>query len=80
MSQESQAAQEIKDAAIDAFWLFHPGQAAAILRAAADQVVPEHGEPVYGECDHEVCDVVIHLDQQRTRAQLLAIAAELEAQ
>jgi len=35
MSQVSQAAQEIKDAAIDAYWLFHPGQAAAILRAAA---------------------------------------------
>jgi hypothetical protein len=52
---------------------------AAALRAAADQVVPERDEPVYGECDYEVCDVVIHLDQQRIRRQLLTLATELEA-
>jgi hypothetical protein len=35
MADLSQAAQDIKDAAIDAYWLFHPAQVAAILRAAA---------------------------------------------
>jgi len=35
MDDLSPAAQDIKDAAIDAYWLFHPAQAAAILRAAA---------------------------------------------
>ena len=68
---------------LDAFNTYHhyqdvPLSIAAALCAAADHVVPERGEPVYGECDYEVCDVVIHLDQQRIRSQLLAIAAELE--
>jgi hypothetical protein len=51
---------------------------AVAIKALADQVVPERDEPVYGECDYEVCDVVIHLDQQRIRSEILAIAAELK--
>ena len=59
MADLSPAAQAVKAAAVDAYWLFHPGQAAALLRAAADQVMPGRPHP--------------------HRAQLLAIAAELEA-
>jgi len=48
---------------------------AAALRAAADQVVPEE-EPPADFLDHAVA---AEIDQRRvTRAQLLAIAAELE--
>jgi len=32
------AAQAVKDAAVDAYWLFHPAQVAAALRAAASQL------------------------------------------
>jgi hypothetical protein len=48
---------------------------AAALRAAADQVVPEHANPVGDEHDD-----ARHEQWMRIRAELLAIAAELEAQ
>ena len=55
-------AQEVRKAATDAYWLFHPDQAAALLIAAADQVVPvDRGS-------RRQCNI---------RRQLLAIAAEL---
>ncbi len=38
MTDLSPAAQAVKDAAIDVYWLFHPAQAAALIRAAAKQV------------------------------------------
>jgi hypothetical protein len=44
---------------------------AAALRAAADQVVPEQGCPIYGLTEREN-------ERQQVRSQLLAIAAELE--
>lgn len=48
---------------------------AAVLRAAADQVVPEQAlEDVPGRFVNACC----HEQRQRTRRQLLAIAAELE--
>ena len=47
--------------------------AAAALRAAADQVVPEQGCQIYGLTQRED-------ERQQVRDQLLAIAAELEAQ
>jgi hypothetical protein len=51
--------------------------AAAALRAAADQVVPEQAlEDVPGRFVNGCC----HARLQDTRAELLAIAAELEAQ
>jgi hypothetical protein len=44
---------------------------AAALRAAADQVVPEQGCPIYGLTEREN-------ERQQVRDQLLDIAAELE--
>jgi hypothetical protein len=53
---------------------------AAALRAVADQVVPHLEEPDWGACNNGHCDIELYTDHQRKRAQLLAIAAELEAQ
>lgn len=76
MTDLSPAAQAVLDAANKAYWLWDamcPADAdaiaAAALRAAADQVVPEfwHEEgDIYAETKHDV------------RADLLALAAELE--
>jgi len=82
MADLSPAADAVKDAAQDAYWLWDsmcPADAetiaAAALRAAADQVVPEE-EPAAEFLDHAVA---AEIDQRRaTRAQILAIAAELE--
>ena len=49
-------------------------QIAAALRAAADQVVPQEAEPLWWQ------PVRPSFNRQRLRRQLLAIAAELEAQ
>ena len=46
--------------------------AAAALRAAADQVVPEQGCQIYGLTQREN-------ERQQVREEILAIAAELEA-
>jgi hypothetical protein len=54
--------------------------AAAALRAAADQVAPHLEEPDWGACNNGHCDIELYTDHQRKRAQLLAIAAELEGQ
>jgi hypothetical protein len=51
---------------------------AAALRAAADQVVPHLEEPDWGACNNGHCDIELYTDHQRKRAQLLAIAAELD--
>ena len=48
---------------------------AAALRAVADQVVPEERK----ECEH-FTNEAIRLNRMGVRAELLAIAAELEAQ
>jgi len=45
--------------------------AAAALQAAADQVVPEDGDPIYGL-------TLTGADRQVVRCQFLAIAAELK--
>jgi ABC-type nitrate/sulfonate/bicarbonate transport system substrate-binding protein len=65
MAELSPAAQAVKAAAVDAYWLFHPGQAAALLRAAADQLS-------YGHGSWAGTSAIIDEDK------LLAIAAELE--
>ena len=69
MTDLSSAAQSVKNAATDAYWLFHPAQVAAVLRAAADQVVPEpQGDPTtWTQCAF-----------LGVREDLLAIAAELD--
>jgi hypothetical protein len=54
--------------------------AAAVLQAAADQVLPDFDEPDWGACDQMRCDIELYTDHQRKRQQLLAIAAELEGQ
>jgi hypothetical protein len=46
---------------------------AAALRAAADQVLPEEGDPIYGLTPTGA-------DRQIVRRKFLAIAAELEGQ
>lgn len=51
------------------------GIAAAALRAAADQVVPLRRKPLYADSSEESAWSA----QQDTREELLAIAAELEA-
>ena len=79
----SPAAQAVLDAAFSAYWSAEqeaPNDegmiAAAALRAAADQVVPEQAlEDVPGRFVNGCC----HARLQDTRAELLAIAAELEA-
>ena len=76
MTQLSPAAQRVLDASN-----LLPGKdsrqiLAAALRAAADQVVPQEEPPA----DFLDVQVAAEIDQRRaTRAQLLAIADELEA-
>jgi len=76
----SPAAQAVYDAwyeAIDAYSEQDPPpQLAAALRAAADQVVPLRRKPLYADSAEESAWSA----QQDTREELLAIAAELEAQ
>jgi hypothetical protein len=87
MTELSPAAQEVKDAAVDAYWLLHPGQAAALLRAAADQVVPEEPpHPLanspeakeFGTPEEWMYTGIERDARQEARAKFLAIAAELE--
>ena len=80
------------DAVLDAYmnncgWLDGPLEkdyrcAAAVLRAAADQVVPEGPKPS-ANSDYHLMNWTKSLDQyyqrQATREELLAIAADLEA-
>jgi hypothetical protein len=54
------------------------GIAAAALRAAANQVVPHLEEPDWSAYNNGYCDIELYTDHQRKRAQLLAIAAEME--
>ena len=80
MPELSPAAQAV----VDAYWatpnepITTKGRlprVAAVLQAVADQVVPE--EPK--ECEH-FTNEAIRLNRMGVRAELLAIAAELEAQ
>ena len=61
MTEFSPAAQAVKAAAVDAYWLFHPAQAAALIRAA----VAHTQQRQYADC--WICDA----------NELLAIADEL---
>ena len=74
-----QAVLDAADSAFDQAGTTRQGIAAA-LRAAADQVVPHLEEPDWGTCYNGHCDIELYTDHQRKRAQLLAIAAELEGQ
>jgi hypothetical protein len=81
MAELSPAAQAVLDAAREA-WITKDDSrsiAAAALRAAADQVVPELDEPDWGACNEMHCDIELYTDHQRKRAALLAIATELES-
>ena len=82
MSDLSPAAQAVMDACTDApiqiNWATKLAAAAA-LRAAADQVVPEEQEPARNEDSVLEMQMWARVNQrQRTRFQLLAIVAELE--
>ncbi|NCU71502.1 MAG: hypothetical protein EBY66_00565 [Candidatus Fonsibacter lacus] len=89
MTDLSPAAQAILKAAYEATrnpnWQtnFYTSYAAAALRAAADQVVPEQSEPPCGESEPWPQSYQLMADskweqRQKTRAELLAIAAELK--
>jgi hypothetical protein len=78
MTELSPQAQAVLDAAFSAYWSAEqeaPNDegmiAAAALRAAADQVVPEDGNPIYGLTPAKA-------ERQVVRRKFLAIAAELE--
>ena len=75
----SPAAQAVKDAAYTlAIGAGLRTRVAAALLAAADQVVPEEEEPVPNADSVVEMQVWARVSQrQRTRSQLLAIAAEL---
>ena len=81
MTKLSPAAQAVLDAAFSAYWSAEqeaPNDAgmiaAAALRAAADQVVPEEGK----ECEC-FTNEAIRLNRMGVRAEFRAIADELEA-
>jgi hypothetical protein len=78
MTDLSPAAQAVLDA-FNAEW---PDGLAAALRAAADQVVPNGPKPS-ANSDYHLNNWTKSMDQyyqrQQTREELLAIAAELEA-
>jgi propanediol dehydratase small subunit len=81
MTNLSPAAQTVLDAFLNGY-ICNPGHnvafesdrngLAAALRAAADQVVPEQGCQIYGLTQREN-------ERQQVREEILAIAAELEA-
>ena len=83
MTNLSPAAQAVKDAAQELYadrmarkmaWPLDLPVVAAALRAAADQVVPQRRKPMYADSWEESAWTA----EQDTRADLLAIAAELE--
>ena len=84
MTDLSPAAQTVLDAFLNGY-ICNPGHnvafesdrngLAAVLRAAADQVVPQRRKPMYADSWEESAWTA----EQDTRADLLAIAAELEA-
>ena len=75
MTNLSPAAQAVLDAVEDHGKFVYRNLAAAALRAAADQVVPE--EPLNGGNQRWMYE---RDTRQESRTQLLAIAAELESQ
>ena len=82
MTELSPAALKVRDAAekqTDLDFRYAPAIAAAVLEAAADQVVPYFDEPDWGFCDEMGCDIELYTEHMRKRSQLLAIAAELKA-
>jgi hypothetical protein len=87
MTDLSPAAQVVKDAAQDAYWLWDsmcPADAetiaAAALRTAADQVMPEEPRPTgMRPCgDTYSAREIRRAERMKLRDELLAIATELE--
>jgi len=87
MTDISPAAQVVKDAAQDAYWLWDsmcPADAetiaAAALRTAADQVMPEEPRPTgMRPCgDTYSAREIRRAERMKLRDELLAIATELE--
>jgi len=71
MTNLAPAAQAVQDAMCSRWPRSHEWIAAAVLRAAADQVVPEDGDPIYGL-------TTARAERQVVRRKFLAIAAELD--
>jgi hypothetical protein len=80
MSELSPAAQTVLDAYYCEKPLVGSKRVAAALQAAADQVVPDQQEPVSSPHMGNFISNVQWRQSQAIRTQLLAIAAELEAQ
>jgi hypothetical protein len=85
MTDLSPAAQAVCDAVLEICPAPADEIAAAALRAAVDQVVPEQSEPPCGESEPWPQSYQLMADskweqRQHTRAELLAIAAELEGE
>ena len=86
MTDLSPAANAVLNAYMDnCGWLDGPMQrdyqcVAAVLQAAADQVVPDQQEPVSSPHMGNFISNMQWRQSQAIRTQLLAIAAELEAQ
>jgi hypothetical protein len=64
-------AQKVRKAATDAYWLFHPDQAAALLIAAADQVA--RMDPLGDDIE----DLFRGAEREHMRGRFHALAAEL---
>ena len=71
-------AQKVRKAAVDAYWLFHPDQAAALLIAAADQVVPEEIEPDNAFEEEGYVPGRLREQRQSIRRRFLSLANELD--
>ena len=88
MTELSPAALAIRDAAekqTDLDFRYAPAIAAAVLEAAADQVVPEQVEPPCGETEPWPQGYQLMSDAQwekcqQLRSEILAIAAELRGE
>ena len=86
MTKLSPAAQAVMDAFLDSavdagnYYATRSHQIAAVLRAVADEAVPDMDEPEWGACNEMHCDIELFTDHQRKRAAILAIATELKGQ
>ena len=81
MDDLSPAAQAVLDALDDQFYELnsqHMAAAVAALRAAADQVIPNTDDPEW--FSRNCCERSVEIARNCVLAELLAIAAELEAQ
>jgi hypothetical protein len=68
MTDLSTAAQAVKDAAVDAYWLFHPAQVAAALRATVQEL------KYFGITEKNILAIAAELDGAMTNRSLFPAA------